>query len=132
MSEQALRDDLADWERQALRGDYSAMPTPFKWRDSARFAHFLNGYDKLGGLDRLSEFHLPIAESQRRSGKWEGSAEDLWLCLFFEHRAARHCGSEAEGMELQWLDSLCDSLRTALQRLSPDEASALASRTKPE
>nr|WP_155921684.1 SOS response-associated peptidase family protein [Mesorhizobium sp. L2C054A000] len=27
---------------------------------------------------------------------WYGSARDLWLCLFFEHRAARHTGSEGD------------------------------------
>jgi hypothetical protein len=132
MSEDFLDDRMEDWERRALKGDYTAMPATFRWSGSARFAHFLNGYDELGGLDRLSAFHRPIAEAQRRSGTWEGSAKDLWLCLFYEHRLARHCGSDAEGPELRRLDSLCETLRVALQTLDRDEAQVLASRTRPE
>ncbi len=132
MTEDFSDERIEDWERRALEGDYTAIPKTFRWDGSARFAHFLNGYDELGGLDRLSDFHHSIAEAQRRSGSWEGSAMDLWLCLFYEHRLARHCGSEAEGPELRRLDALCETLRAALQRLGPDKALALASRTKPE
>ena len=132
MNEYLLDDRIEDWERRALEGDYTAIPETFGWDGSARFSHFLNGYDELGGLDRLSDFHRPVAEAQRRAGTWNGSAKDLWLCLFYEHRLARHCGSDAEGPELRRLDGLCETLRAALQRLGPDEALALASRTKPE
>lgn len=135
MGGELLDNGLADWEKLALRGDYSAMPKSFSWNGSARFAHFLNGYDEVGGLDPLGglcEWHRPIADAQHRTGKWDGTAKDLWLCLFFEHRAARHCGSEAEGPELQRLDSLCEALRIALRRLSGYEARTLASRTRSE
>ncbi|ESX99199.1 MULTISPECIES: hypothetical protein [unclassified Mesorhizobium] len=116
---------LLKWERLALKGDFSAMPIPFAWDQSGRFAHFLNGYEVTGGMDPLAELSNAMSARVRETGKWEGSALKLWLCLFFQHRAHRHMGSErSEPM----LDGLCEALRMALSRLSPAEAKALASR----
>ena len=41
-----LDDELHEWEMLALKGDFSSLPQPFLWRDSARLAHFLNGYER--------------------------------------------------------------------------------------
>ena len=46
---------LLKWERLALKGDFSAIPNPFRWDDSGRFAHFLNGYEVAGGFDPLAD-----------------------------------------------------------------------------
>ncbi|MER8807521.1 hypothetical protein [Mesorhizobium australicum] len=118
---------LLKWEREALKGDFSAMPIPFAWDQSGRFAHFLNGYEVAGGMDPLAELSNARSAQARKTGKWEGSALDLWLCLFFQHRAHRHMGSEDSD---PILDELCEAVRVRLSRLTSEEANALASRLK--
>ena len=50
----SLDNELEEWERRSLAGDFSQMPNPFRWRQSARFAHFLNGYKEAGGFEKLA------------------------------------------------------------------------------
>lgn len=118
---------LLKWERLALKGDFSAMPKPFAWGQSDRFSHFLNGYDVAGGMDSLAELANGMSSKACETGKWEGSAIDLWLCLFFKHRAYRQMGSEDSD---PMLDALCETLRQRLSRLPPEEAKALAAHLK--
>jgi hypothetical protein len=115
---------LLRWERLALRGDFSAIPRPFTWDQSNRLAHFLNGYEIVGGMDRLAEISNALLGEYRWSGHWRGTALELWLCLFFQHRARRHMGLEEIDPSL---DDLCDALGKALSRLSSVEAELLAS-----
>jgi hypothetical protein len=131
MKRKTLEDELNAWERRALRGDFSQMPQPFRWEESVRFAHFINGYEEAGGFDELAHLSLKMSDAARKTGRWRGSAKDLWLCLFFEHRAARHTGSEPEGERLERLDALCEALRLGLDALEPKEAQSLSSRFKP-
>ena len=119
-------DEIQEWERFALKGDFSRLPQPFLWRDSSRLAHFLDGYREAGGFDELSHLAIGKAEEARSTGRWQGSALELWLCLFFEHRAARHTGSDPSNG-----DALCDALRHALQVLDPTEARSLAAQFTP-
>lgn len=118
---------LLKWERSALKGDFTAIPSPFMWAQSARFAHFMNGYEVAGGMDRLANLSNTMSERFRETGEWQGTALDLWLCLFFQHRIHRHTGSEDIDPAL---DALCDALWHALNRLHPEEAFALSSRLK--
>jgi hypothetical protein len=121
-----LDDEIQEWERLALKGDFSRLPQPFRWRESGRLAHFLDGYREAGGFNELSHLSRIKAEEARSTGRWQGSALELWLCLFFEHRAARHTGSDPRDG-----DALCEALRRALQVLDPAEARGLAVRFKP-
>lgn len=107
-----------DWEKGVAAGNFNAMPDPFLWEESARLAHLVNGYDIAGSFEALSAFANGRTEQARLSGKWEGDALELWLCLFFEHRRWRHFGTKPEGEELQLLDRLCETLRHQLSRLS--------------
>ncbi|MER8849833.1 hypothetical protein [Mesorhizobium australicum] len=118
---------LLKWERQALKGDFSTMPAPFRWDQSGRFTHFLNGYEVAGGMNSLADLAIAMSDQARKTGKWQGSALDLWLCLFFQHRAHRHTGSEDSD---PILDELCEALRVALNQLTPNEAKALSLRLK--
>ena len=94
--------------------------------ESGRFAHFLEGYKEAGGFSELSRLALGKADEARATGVWRGSAWELWLCLFFAHRAARHTGSDpGHG------DALCEALRHALQELRPFDAQRLAARFTP-
>ena len=103
---------MRKWERLALKGDFSAIPKPFRWEDSGRFAHFLNGYEVAGGFDPLADLANGMSAEARETGRWRGGALDLWLCLFFEHRAQRHAGSDYSGTPM--LEQLCETLRIAL------------------
>jgi hypothetical protein len=108
-------DRLEHWEQKVLELDFSQMPVPFRWEQSARFAHFLNGYEAAGGLDQLARLHGASREAAIETGRWRGDASELWSCLFFEHRSARHTGSEPEGDHLRLVNALCEQLRQALQ-----------------
>lgn len=122
-----ISDDLEEWEEFGLKGDFSRIPQPFLWKDSARFAHFLNGYEEAGGFDELANLEGSMSDTERETGRWRGSAHELWMCLFFKHRTARHTGSyDADPA----LDALAESLSTALRRLPTGEALTLAGRLK--
>ena len=116
-------DELEEWEARAKRGDFSQIPKPFSWRQSGAFAHLIDGYEQAGGFDQLSRLALKKADEARTTGRWQGTARELWLCLFFEHRAARHTGTNPVNG-----DALCEALRTALQGLSNQQAKRLANR----
>ncbi|TIM07750.1 MAG: hypothetical protein E5Y67_29510 [Mesorhizobium sp.] len=49
---------------------------------AGRFAHFLNGYEVAGGVNPLADLSNAMSAQARKTGKWEGSALDLWLCFF--------------------------------------------------
>ena len=120
---------MLKWERLVLQGDFLAMPVPFRWEESARFAHFLNGYEVAGGFDPLAKLANSMSVAACETGHWRGGALDLWLCLFFEHRAQRHADSDYSGTPI--LEQLCETLRIALSHLSPEEAQEIASRLSP-
>lgn len=119
------RDELDEWERQALKFDFSGMPIPFCWEQSARFSHFINGYEIAGGMDRLTHLYFNAREIAYATGRWPGGVTDLWLCLFYEHRIARHTGSEPEGEELSLANQLCEQLRAALLTYDVSQLPAL-------
>jgi len=121
-----LDDETQEWERLALEGDFSRLPKPFLWRDSGRLAHFLDGYRVAIGFDELSRLAIATGDAARSSSTWQGTALELWMCLFFAHRAARHTGSDPSNG-----DELCEALRKALQALDPREAYDLATRLTP-
>jgi hypothetical protein len=127
--DETMIDRLEIWEERVLGGDFSQIPSPFRWEQSARFSHFLNGYKEAGGFDPLAHLATAIGEAARDNGYWRGTARELWLCLFFEHRAARHTGSDLS--HSTYHDALCETLRIALQALDPIDARALAARLQP-
>lgn len=122
--------DLSDWEERVLAGDFSAVPDPLGWYRSARLAHFLNGYEETGGVEQLLAITGKLSARALETGFWDGSAYELWLCLFFEHRRVRHGGYAPEGEELAHLDGLCAALRAALVALDPQESRALAGKLR--
>jgi hypothetical protein len=112
------------WEEQAGLGRFEAIPTPFSWCDSAHFAHLLNGYTAASSPSALGRLANARIAKARLSGKWRGSARELWLCLFYEHRRWRHFGDAPQGDDAALLDLLCETLRTRLVAL--DAASRAA------
>ncbi|MFN3686437.1 hypothetical protein [Salinarimonas sp.] len=120
--------DLEEWERRALSGDFSALPDPLRWDQTARLAHFIDGYEEVGGFEQLVELADGRSEEARKTGSWHGTADELWVCLFAEHRRWRFYGYEPEGEALAHLQGLCSALRTALQSLEAKAGLALKSK----
>lgn len=116
---------MQDWEEKAAAGDFSAIPDPLRWADSAKLAHFLNGYEVMGGFEPLANLATRMMDYRTRNGRWGGNAIELWLCLFFQHRAVRHTGEEQTLERLKLLDDLCQELREALRQLGPNEVKDL-------
>ncbi|MBN9562353.1 MAG: hypothetical protein J0H14_16750 [Alphaproteobacteria bacterium] len=109
----AALEQLSSWEEQASQGHFEAIPAPLGWSSSACFAHLLNGYTAMSsnGLSRLANDRIAKA---RLEGDWRGSARELWLCLFYEHRRWRHFGDAPQGEDEALLDLLCETLRRKL------------------
>jgi hypothetical protein len=104
------------WVEEAVKGTWNAIPENFDWSQSAAFAHVINGYELAlaRGLGEAGDFANRRCESAERTRTWEGNALELWICLFFEHRRARHSGCDPEGEQLQLLNALSQRLRAAL------------------
>jgi hypothetical protein len=111
------------WEELIRKGQFAAIPESFCWEASAVFAHLINGYAIMGdALGTLANERLQAAKMQ---GVWRGTARELWLCLFFEHRRWRHFGEFATGNELKLLNDLCRALREQLLLVQEDEKAEL-------
>jgi len=100
------------WEELVRKGQFDVIPETFCWEKSAAFAHLIDGYATMGdSLGSLANERLQAAEIK---GVWRGTARELWLCLFFEHRRWRHFGESPSGNDLKLLDDLCIALRQQL------------------
>ena len=104
------------WIQEAIEGTWTAIPENFNWDQSPAFAHVINGYKLASrlGLGNAGDFANNRVSMAESTGHWEGNALELWICLFYEHRRARHEGDYPTKEYLQLLDTLCQQLRTAL------------------
>lgn len=118
------------WITRARRGDFAGLPEPFTWGQTGQFAHLIHGYriSESLGFGPLRIWANQRINEARRSGQWTGTALELWLCLFYEHRRYRHMGEgDPEGNELGLLNQLCKQLRERLQGLSDSDLAAIIS-----
>jgi hypothetical protein len=104
------------WLREVATGKWTAIPQDFSWKQSAGFAHLINGYELAPalGFGDAGDFANRRHDAAEQTGTWGGTAIELWICLFFEHRRYRHFGYDPEGRELEFLNALCQSTRVAL------------------
>lgn len=116
------RNDLA-WLDRVRASDFSAMPEFFTWESSGAFAHLLHGYDVSSalGLGELAFWANERADEAAMEGSWRGSAIELWLCLFYEHRRFRHFGFEPVAQDRDLIDRLWQQLRNKLRVIGDDE-----------
>lgn len=114
---------LSKWERLARKGNFSKMPKPFRWSNSGVFAHFINPNEVEGGFDGIADLANRLWDDARDTGEWRGDARELWLTLFFQHRAQRHMASDYSGTPLH--EDLCEALREVLWQLDRRSADAL-------
>jgi hypothetical protein len=75
-----------------MAGDFSTMPNPFTWDESAKFAHIIDGYGVAGGVEQCQEITNNAADNEPDPNDRAGSALTLWIALFGEHRRHRHSG----------------------------------------
>ncbi len=108
--------DSPAWLGQVALGHWGAVPADLAYNDSAVFAHMLNGYamaERLG-FDDASEVARSAQASFFESGIWTGSAVELWITLFFQHRSDRFTMMADEPQPCPEFDELCRELRRRL------------------
>lgn len=108
--------DAPDWLDRVAHGAWDAIPADLAYDDSVVFAHMLNGYvmaERLGFGHASEVAHAAFAR-HREAGAWSGSAVELWITLFFQHRADRFTAMLAAPEPQPHLDALCQTLRRQL------------------
>lgn len=125
-----MRDDAGTdtaWLDRVRAGEFAAMPEAFTWEASGAFAHLLHGYDVSSALDlgELAFWANERADEAAITGSWRGSAIELWLCLFYEHRRFRHFGFEPAGADRDLIARLWQQLRNQLRGIGNDERATI-------
>lgn len=118
---------VTGWLDRVRAGEFAAIPEPFTWQHSGAFAHLLHGYGVSSalGLGELAFWANERADEAATIGSWHGTAIELWLCLFYEHRRFRHFGFEPEGQDRELIARLWRQLRSQLQVIGEDERAAI-------
>lgn len=112
------------WEDLILGGRFEAIPDPFRFRESFRFAYLIDGYEVAGSFEALAQLANGTSQAAGPEGRWFGDARTLWLILFFETRRWRHFGDPPQGQDEIRLDRLCQKLREELVAIPPADRSA--------
>jgi hypothetical protein len=106
---QLLEEHLAERE---IRLREIEVPEDLNWASSSDLAHLIDGYAlaEVAGLGDSHAFQARMRREAERSRRWEGSALELWVALFLEHRREHFSGpigiDLARG-EVPILDELC-------------------------
>lgn len=122
------RDEQAARLKAAQCGEFSSIPDALDWESSAGFAHLIDGL-RLAQRARLGDFQdfCDSASAEAvRTGRWTGTALELWVSLFGAHRRIRHGGYEPDKTERSRLNALWRALR---QRLLADGHASLGNKT---
>lgn len=108
---------------RVLEGDISQLPEDADWDTIESLALCIAGYEYLDSDDLFRVFSRR-EEEYKGTGRWQGNAQDLWLCLFAEQRRW-HDSGPPEGDDLRQIQDLYRTLRAELQKdtigLSQDE-----------
>jgi hypothetical protein len=104
------------WLGAVVAGNFAVVPEGFAWQDAAPLAHLIDGYRLAGemGFGEPSDFLRRRWEQARRTGRWSGSALELWVCLFLACRRERFAGVEPDEDDTALLDALCAALQIQL------------------
>lgn len=108
--------------RSALLG-IGQLAASLTWNNSAPIAHMIDGYAlaaEVGIKDPVAFVDRMRTEAER-CGRWEGSALELWLALFIEHRRDHFSGPVGVALDPApppLHDELCAALSDALSTLS--------------
>jgi hypothetical protein len=110
-----------DWFPAVAAGDFSALPTPLLWAETADFALLVDGYGLAGSHEKAAIVFRDVLGELRRTGTSTASARALWVALFFSWRRLRFVMGDQTDEDVALLDRLCDLLRQRLQDLTPSE-----------
>ena len=110
-----------DWLPAVAAGDFSALPTPLLWTETADFALLVDGYGLAGSHEKAGIVFRDVLAELRRTGTSTASARELWVALFFSWRRLRFVMGDQTDEDVALLDRLCDHLRQRLQDLTPSE-----------
>jgi hypothetical protein len=120
------------WPDRVRAGDFSAIPVPFRWALSAKFAHLIDGYELTGSVEVCFQIRSRVLREIRAARRSTASPLDLRIALFMEHRGYRHGGCQSGRNERAILDLLCEQLRLQLVNLGPEQrAGILAAMCEP-
>ena len=131
-------DDDPEWVSDVRRGEWRRIPDNLTYYDSVPLAYLINGYEisKRLGADHASDLcYRAWGRYDAVSQMWSGSAVQLWVTLFYVHRAdhfSAHFVPVDPPADYQLrdpypprpeLDALCRALRAALVegRLWPEQ-----------
>ena len=121
--ERLLRDHLA------LRDHFDLtelVPSDLTWDRSVHVAHLIDGYGlaEKAGLGDPIVFLARTRAQAERNGAWSGTAQELWVALFLEHRRDHFqgpIGINVDTIQPPMLDELCRALAT---KVRPDASHA--------
>jgi hypothetical protein len=105
----------------AARGNRGELAM-FDWEGSEAIAYMIDGFGlaQEAGLGDPFEFSDRKRGEAEQHGDWTGTALELWVCLFMEHRRDRIQGQGMIGVRalparLPMLDELCAALAAAVR-----------------
>ena len=110
--ERLLRDHLARCDHFDLT---QLVPPDLTWDSSVHIAHLIDGYDLAEQAD-LGDPVAFLAQTRtlaERNGAWSGTALELWVALFLEHRRDHFqgpIGINVENIQPPMLNELCQAL----------------------
>ncbi len=117
------------WVQAAFATDFSMLPESPSDDQMQRLALILNGDETMG--PRLRGLLTEREAQYERTGRWEGTALELWSCLFMLHRRGHNDGDPWTPEERRSWQALYQVLRSKLQNSSDEDGGATFVRTRP-
>ena len=77
-----------------------------------RHAYEYNGYERHRGFDAVARIAGRSSEQRCKTGRWDGTLDELRCTLFFKQRAAHHQGEAPTGEELKLVRELYQVIRS--------------------
>jgi len=105
------------WLRTVQTGNFAAIPSDMDWEHSLGLAMLIEGYQLAGeiGIDDPLGYEERQLATAMQNGTWSGSAAELWITLFLEHRRWKFSSPHEPAPDMvDLLDTLVRQLRNAL------------------
>jgi len=108
--------------RRSTLPEVGELAEGLTWRDSAPLAYMIDGYELAHevGIEDPVAFADRLRTEAENGGHWRGTALELWLALFMEHRRDHFGGPVGISIEIEpptILDELCRSLTISLRSM---------------
>jgi|GEM_PF-2875667 len=125
-------DGIGDGIRSAAKANFSALPENPNWKEVLCLGVMIDGYEVASAItdEHIQNFHAAKEREFQKTGKWSGSALELWVVLFYYNRLNHGNGGLGfdEGDRLRSLAiAAYHALRTRL--MSPGETAGIIFKT---